>query len=109
MPSNANHKNEILTKISEFGFAFLMPSDKSDSENYFSYISNKTYVVGTQKNHLIGTELLLPTTHFKTDCVAPQKANCLLKTSACLTLFILVTSKQVFWQTVKTQLKCCIR
>ena len=29
-----------------------MPPDKSVLENHFLYFSTKTYVVGTQKNHL---------------------------------------------------------
>ena len=36
-----------------------LPSDKSCvPENYFSYFSTRTYVVGTQKNHLDETVLL---------------------------------------------------
>ena len=28
------------------------PRQECETENYFSYFSTKTYVVGTQKNHL---------------------------------------------------------
>ena len=34
------------------------PPDKSVPENYFSYFSTKTYIVGTQKNRLDETVLL---------------------------------------------------
>ena len=34
------------------------PPDKSVTENYFPYFSTKTYVVGTQKNHLDETVFL---------------------------------------------------
>ena len=42
-------------------FRYYRPPDKSKEyvmETYFSYFSNKTYVVGTQKNHLNETVLL---------------------------------------------------
>ena len=37
---------------------YVRPPDKSVNEYYFSYFSTKTYVVGTQKNHLAETVLL---------------------------------------------------
>ena len=44
--------NDIINDIES------RPPDKCVLENYFLYFSSKTYVVGTQKNHLTETVLL---------------------------------------------------
>ena len=41
------------------------PPDKSETEIYFSYFSTKTYVMGTQKNHLNEMALLSTQNMFK--------------------------------------------
>ena len=47
-----------------------------------------------------------------TEIVSPNISNCTSVNAECtnirLTLFILNTDKQVLWQKVKTQMKCCI-
>ena len=51
----------VMEEISEEEGAagnYLPPEKKSIPENYFSYFSTKTYVVGTQKNRLNETVLL---------------------------------------------------
>ena len=44
-----------------------MPLAKCLPKNKFSYFSNKTYVVGTQKNRLNDTVLLSTQTNVKSD------------------------------------------
>ena len=44
--------------VMESSNQFNRPQDKSAIENHFSYLSTKTYVVGTQKNRPSETVLL---------------------------------------------------
>ena len=51
-----NKKNNFLlhffTRTPDVMYHIRSPGKKVSNRNYFSYISTKTYVVGTQKNRL---------------------------------------------------------
>ena len=68
-PAASLHKCVLWQTVkTQMKWHMQAPRSESVPENYFSYFSTKTYVVGTQKNRLHET-VLLSTNNICLDCM----------------------------------------